>query len=230
VKQAKALVIADFGPRNIERLLTLHRVAEETDRRLVILPKDAYLLKAMGYLSPEIPDLASDRVIHIYKDAKLQMDRWERGIRSDYQAKLVSPEEISQHQESYILCFSFYDINKLPSIMPQEGSIYIYSSSEVFDEEGALDMKRLGNWIAHFGMTGLGLPQEKLNWEIPEAERGLHASGHATGPELLKLIQDIAPRVLLPVHTQHPDYFARNLEGTGIEVKLPVYGEKIRFN
>lgn len=230
VRKAKALVIADFGPRNIERLLTFRQVAEETNRRLVILAKDAYLLKAMQPLSPEIPNLASDRFIYIYEDIKLRLDRWEKGIRSEYQAKLVSPEEVSQHQDSYILCFSFWDINELPSIMPRQGSAYIYSSSEVFDEEGALDIKRLHNWLNHFGMTGIGLPQEQLEWKVPEAERGLHASGHASGAELLELIQRINPRVLIPIHTEHPDYFVHNLEGTGIEVKLPKYGEEMRFS
>ena len=78
-------------------------------------------------------------------------------------------------------------------------------------------------------MRGLGLPVEKLDWEVPEEERGLHASGHASGSELLSLIQSIAPKVLIPVHTENAGFFARNLEDTPIEVKLPEYGQKIWF-
>jgi len=229
VKEAKALVIADFGPRNVERLLTFQQVAEENNRCLVILAKDAYLLKAMRYASQEVPDIKSDKVIYIYKDAKAQLDRWKKDIQNEYQAKLITPEEIRNHQDSYILCFSFFDINELPDIMPQEGSIYTYSSSEAHNEEQAMDLRRLHNWLGHFGMKGIGLPVEKLNWEVPEGERGLHASGHASGPELLNLIRNIAPKTLIPIHTENPDYFARNLEGTGIEVRLPGYGERMRF-
>ncbi len=229
-REAKALVIADFGPRNIERLLTFQQVAQETNRCLVIMAKDAYLLKAMRYVSQEVPDIKLDRVICIYNDAKARLDKWEEGIRKEYRAKLVTAEEIRNHQDLYVLCFSFFDINELPDIMPQEGSIYIYSSTEAHNEEQAMDFRRLHNWLEHFGMKGIGLPVEKLNWEIPEGERGLHASGHASGAELLNLIQNIAPRVLIPIHTEHPDYFVHNLEGTGIEVRLPEYGRTMRFS
>ena len=228
VKKAKALVLADFGPRNVERLLIFRQVAQESDRSLVILARDAYLLQAMHYISPEIPDIASDRAICIYQDAKAQLNRWEKEIRDRYKVKLVTPEEIGAHQEDYILCFSFFDINELPSLMPQKGSVYIYSSSEPHNEEQEMDFWRLHNWLDHFDMVGIGLPVEQLNWEIPENERGLHASGHASSPELLELIQNIAPRILIPIHTEDPDYFAHNLKG--IEVRQPQYGEEIRFS
>jgi len=236
-KEARALVIADFGPRNVERLLIFRQVAEETNRCLVIMAKDAYLLKAMRYVSPEVPQIESDRVIRIYEDVKGQLDRWEREIRHEYQAKLVTAEEIRNSQDSYILCFSFFDINELPDIMPQKGSIYIYSSSEAHNEEQAMDFRRLHNWLKHFGIRAVGLPvqQDDGEWVIPPNERGLHASGHASGPELLDLIRNIAPKTLIPIHTEitredkDPMYFARNLEGTGIEVRLPEYGKEMRF-
>jgi len=229
VKEAKALVVADFGPRNVERLLTFQQVAEENNRCLVILAKDAYLLKAMRYVSQEVPESKSDKVICIYKDAKARLDKWEDEIQKEYKTKLVTAEEIRNRQDSYILCFSFFDINELPDIMPQEGSIYIYSSSEAHNEEQAMDLRRLHNWLEHFGLKGIGLPVEKQNWEVPEGEWGLHASGHASGPELLNLIRNIAPKTLIPIHTENPDYFVRNLEGTGIEVRLPGYGERMSF-
>jgi ribonuclease J len=231
VKEAKALVIADFGPRNIERLLTFQQVAQETNRGLVIMAKDAYLLKAMRYVSQEVPDIKLDRVICIYEDAKARLDKWEEGIRKEYQAKLVTAEEIRNHQDSYILCFSFFDINELPDIMPQKGSIYIYSSSEAHNEEQAMDFHRLHNWLKHFGIRAVGLPvqQDEGEWVIPPNERGLHASGHAIGPELLDLVRNIAPKTLIPIHTEQPDYFVRHLEGTGIEVRPPGYGERMSF-
>ncbi len=226
VKEAKALVVADFGPRNVDRLLTFRQVAEETDRCLVVLCKDAYLLKAMRYASQEVPDIKSDRVICIYKDTKAQLDRWKKDIQNEYQAKLITPEEIRNRQDSYILCFSFWDISELPDIMPQEGSVYLYSSSEAHNEEQAMDIWRLRNWLAHFGMKGIGLPG---NGEVPEEEQGLHASGHASGPELLNLIRNIAPKTLIPIHTENSDYFVRNLGGTGIVVRPPEYGGRMSF-
>jgi ribonuclease J len=226
---ARALVIADFGPRNVERLLTFRQIAQETNRRLVVMPKDAYLLKAMRCVSQEVPDLVSDRGIGIYQEAKVQLDRWEREIRHQFADRMVTPEEVSSHQGEYILCLSFFDINKLPTLMPREGSLYIYSSSEAHNEEQEMDFRRLHNWLDHFHMSRMGLPREDLEWEIPESERGLHASGHASGPELIGLIGHIAPRVLIPIHTENPQYFVQGLEGSGIQFHVPQCGEEWAF-
>jgi ribonuclease J len=229
VKNAKALVIADFGPRNIERLRTFRQIAEATNRCLVILAKDAYLLKAMRYISQEVPS-AQDKAIAVYKDAKAKLDGWERDVRREYRDKLVTPEQIRQGQDSYILCFSFFDINELPSLMPGEGSIYLYSSSEAHNEEQEMDFWRLHHWLRHFRIRGVGLPEEvePSKWELSKGERGLHASGHAIGPELLDLIQQINPRVLIPVHTEKPEYF-QQLEGIGIKVRIAKEGETLSF-
>lgn len=229
VGAAESLVIADFAPRNIERLLTFRQIAEETSRSLVLLAKDAYLLKAMRYVSPEILDIASDKVIRLYADAKGQLSKWEKDIRKEFGDRLITPEEVRASQESCILCFSFFDINELPTLMPREGTLYLYSSSEVYNEEGILDMKRLHHWLDYFGITAVGLPLETLGWRIPEAEQGLHSSGHASGPELLSLIRNISPRILIPIHTQDPSYLEENLKRTGIEIRQPQRGKEMRF-
>jgi ribonuclease J len=50
-------VVADFGPRNVERLLTFLEIARRTGRRLAVTDKDAYLLTAMHAVDPSIPHL-----------------------------------------------------------------------------------------------------------------------------------------------------------------------------
>ncbi len=229
VKETKGLVIADFGPRNIERLLTFLQIAHEVGRYLVILPRDAYLLQAMRCLSNQVPEIGLEAALLIYDEVKANYDNWEKDVRAQYQSKLVSPHQIRAKQSSYILCFSFFDLNELPSIVPEVGSVYIYSSSEVIDEEGALDMRRLHNWIKHFGMIGFGLPQEvkPYKWEIPETEQGLHASGHASASELVKLITNISPKILIPAHTKNPSFFSTNFAQTPIEVLIPIPTQRI---
>jgi len=56
VQRTSGLVVADFGPRNVERLMTFYRIAQETGRKLVILGKDAYLLEARRLVSEQVPD------------------------------------------------------------------------------------------------------------------------------------------------------------------------------
>lgn len=88
---------------------------------------------------------------------------------------------------------------------------------------------RLANWIDHFGMRGIGLPREQLNWKIPDDEKGYHSSGHAGGEDLLKLIRRINPKILIPVHTEDPGYFVKNLGDTSTRVQMPAEGQPIIF-
>lgn len=229
VNKANGLVIADFGARNVERLLAFHKIAQETQRKLVIMGKDAYLLDVISLTSEAMPSTGQLSEILIYEDFKSRVSSWEAEIQRKYSDKLITPSDVHNNAGDFILCFSFWDLNDLIDIAPKGGT-YIYSSSEVFDEEGAMDMRRVANWIDHFGMKGIGLPREELNWDIPSDERRLHSSGHASGPELLDLIQKISPKILIPIHTESPDYFVDNLQGTGIEVRVPEEGQPMAFS
>ena len=58
-------------------------------------------------------------------------------------------------------------------------------------------------------------------------DMGLHSLGHASGPDLLEIIRNIAPRFLTTVHTEEPQYFVGSLRGDDVTVIVPQYGEEI---
>jgi len=227
VASSKGLVIGDFSPRDVDRLLTFLQIAKDTGRKLVILPKDAYLLKTMRLLEPDIPDIAREDSLLIYQDtiASKSPRLWMRNICQEYENKIVLADDIRSAQDQFILCFSFFDLNELPSISPKPGSLYVYSSSEPHDEEQEIDFRRLHEWLQYFGLSGFGLPVEGSNgWQIPDGEKGLHASGHACGPDLLKIAQQINPEILIPVHSLHPNFYTEHLNSSKINVILPAVG------
>jgi ribonuclease J len=228
INSAEGLVIADFSPRDVNRLLTFLQIARDTKRKLTILPKDAYLLKTMRLLDPEIPDIAREDAIAIYQKttASKSPDAWLRSIYQDYSSKVVLAKDVSSNQREFILCFSFWDLNELPSIQPEAGSLYVFSSSEPHNEEQEMDFWRLHHWLGHFQLRAFGLPiYRNGKWEIPEEEKGLHASGHACGPDLLRIAREIKPEVLIPVHSEKPEFYVDNLRDSGLEVILPTeYG------
>jgi ribonuclease J len=235
IAKSQGLVIADFPARDVDRLLTFRRIARDTKRKLAILPKDAYLLKTMRLLEPEIPDLSQEDALVIYQKttASMSPDSWLRNIYQEYSGRIVLAKDVASNQGDFILCFSFFDLNELPSIHPRAGSLYVFSSSEPHNEEQEMDFRRLHHWLGHpdetfkdgnivFQIRGFGLPVEKNGeWEIPEEEKGLHASGHACGPDLLRIASEIRPEVLIPVHSEKPEFYVDNLSGSGIRVILP---------
>jgi len=227
ISQAEKLVIADFSARDVDRLLTFLQVARQTGRKLAILAKDAYLLKTVGLLDPDIPDIAQDENLVIYQEttASKSPGIWMRHLFAEYEEKTVLAGDVNKAQHEYILCFSFFDLNELPGIRPDPGGLYVYSTSEPHDEEQEIDLDRLHNWLDRFKFKGFGLPV-MLNGkpEIPEAERGLHASGHACGPDLLEIVRSINPQMLIPVHSQHPEFYQEKLVESKINVVLPAEG------
>ena len=224
------LIIADFSARDVHRLLTFLQVARDLGRKLAILPKDAYLLKTVRLLDPEVPDLAADDNLYLYQDTTASKSPaiWMRNIFEEYYDKTILAGDVGSAQDQFILCFSFFDLNELPSIGPRPGGLYIYSSSEPHDEEQEIDFRRLHEWLKHFGLRGYGLPVERDGrWQVPDDERGLHASGHACGPDLLRIARDVGPELLIPVHSEQPEFYVDNLRESGIKVVLPEVGAAV---
>jgi ribonuclease J len=232
ISKAEGIVIADFSARDVDRLLTFLQIARDTGRKLAILPKDAYLLKTMRLLDTNIPDIAIDPNITIYQDtvASKYPNLWMRNLFKEYDHKTILASDVQSDQGQFIVCFSFFDLNELPSISPESGGLYLFSSSEPHDEEQEIDFRRLHNWLKHFELTSLGLPMEKDGeWQIPDEERGLHASGHACGTDLLNIAREINPGILIPVHSEQPSFYAEKLVSNNIRVILPTLGKLIQL-
>ena len=224
IQKAAGLVIADFPARDVNRLLTFLQVARDTGRKLAILPRDAYLLKTMRLLDRSIPDVTEEESLAIYQEttAAKSPATWLRKTYEECASKVVLASDVSAHQGDFILCFSFWDLNELPSIKPQPGSLYVFSSSEPHNEEQQMDFWRLHHWLDRFHLRAFGLPvQRNGHWVIPEEERGLHASGHACGPDLLRVAREIRPQMLIPVHSEKPEFYATGLRDSAINVVLP---------
>lgn len=200
VRSEKGLVVADFSPRNIERLRTFHDIALSVGRRLVVTTKDAYLLAQMHLVDPDIPS-PEQETIAILKEPAAQRQGWERYVLHRFAANLVEAPAIRRAPGDYILCLSFFDITNLIDLEPR-GGIYIYSASEAHNEEQRIDLERLKNWIDHFHLKAVG--------GLPGSERGpYHASGHIDGPGMEWLVETINPRKILPVHTKSLNWFTQ---------------------
>jgi ribonuclease J len=215
VARTEGLVIADFSARNIERLRTFRDVAKARARRLVITTKDAYLLARLNLIDPQIPSPDAEGLA-ILREPQGTVPNWEKEIHHEFAAHFVDASGIRREPGGYILCLSYWDICNLVDL-ELDGGTYIYSSSEAYSEEQRVDQERLLNWLRHFGFRVVG--------GLPGGEEGpYHASGHIDGASLERLIEDIAPKRILPVHTAAPEWFQRRWDG---KVVVARYGETI---
>ena len=221
VKGCSGLVIADFGPRNLERLISFLDIAKATGRELAILPKDAYLLDAMRKAggSQTVPDIDGGG-IRIYCEYSGSTSKWKAQVMDEHARLCVSPEQIQANQDKFICCLSFFDINELPYIRPVPGSIWISSNCEAFNEEMRIDEQRRDNWLKRFGITLIG---GDTGHNSP-----FHVSGHASGSDLVQLVRTIHPKVLIPVHTTRPDIYVDRVSDV-CEVHVPERGVGVEF-
>ena len=206
ISKTENLVIVNIQIRDIDRLNTFYLSAKDNNRLLTINLKQAYLLDLLEKNDVLAPRL-NDRIIRIYLPRKtwglICRDDYPENIKlQDYvtwervfleQKNAVTCDDIKKNQDKYIFQCNFFEIKELIDIQPKKGSCYIRSICEPFNEEMEIDMKKVENWLKHFGL----LPIHQI-----------HASGHAPGSELIPMIKEIKPEVLIPVHTEYPEKFS----------------------
>ena len=103
------------------------------------------------------------------------------------------------------------------------GGINEIGGNKVLVEDG-------GRLFLDFGFRGFGLLLEmERGWQIPDAEKGLRASGHACGSDPIRMAREIKPEILIPVHSEHPNLYLTPLRVIGISVTLPVLGQTLEL-
>jgi ribonuclease J len=199
--RSPSLALACTYPRDVDRLRTLYEAAIAADRDLVVSARTAHLLSSIAPLFPpkSIPAIGRSPRLKVYQRKKRRNFRWEE----PYLDAALGAEALRSHGERYLLALDQMHFPELIDLRPPKGSPFVHSMSEPFSEDGVED-RVLHNWLDHFGL----------------AFHQMHASGHASGPELLAIVRDVAPEVVYPIHTEHPDAFAR----AGPSVRPPELG------
>lgn len=208
------LVIADFPLRHLERFHTFLKVAKETDRQLVVLTKDYLLLNALATINSDWDFKRYIGHIRVYHQGKGEWRGWEKRFlegkifnNPPVEDILIKPSEIERAPSSYILNIGYYELPNLLDL-PYDilnGAIYIHSNSEAYTEEQSIDFTRLLNWLKYFNIEPKGVKEKAGK---PVFDRMYHASGHISPKGLEELIDTIKPSIIIPIHTESPDWFS----------------------
>jgi len=196
VENSDKLVIADFSFKDVDRLRTFYSIAKKTGRKFAVTLGDAFLLK---YLAKDpklqIPPPDDDHIVIIVpKRGSGQYRKEDYGTEERQflgRPNAWTADKLAKAQAKLVAHLSYYNIGELIDIKPENGSSFIHSLSEPFNEEMEGDFQRLHNWLKHFGLSFIQS----------------HASGHATGDELRQLVDEIRALRLFPIHTEHPELF-----------------------
>lgn len=203
-----ALVAGDFTLADIDRYKSFYAAATENDRQLVIVPKRAYLIDAlMADPSISVPNYKDG--VRILERTGSRAQAWEEEICDKW--GIVTAEEVREHQEEYVVVLPQGDIQNLLKVSMRPGSVFLFSSSEPFNEEMESDYDRLMNWL-----DAMGMPAYRI-----------HASGHAMPIDLRRFVEQVKPKRVIPIHGEHPEMVVRYFRDLDLEVQPPVLGKPI---
>ena len=199
ISKAEGLVFVEHPIRDLDRVNSIFQAAKENKRTFVVTLKLAYLIRELGNLCPFslddvkiiLPKKSWGLVCKENMDCKLvEADYavWEREFIT--MKNSITYKELQKIPQKYVVSMSMWEINQLSDIQPKN-AIWIKSACEPFCEDMELDEERKKNWLKHFDVK----------------EFFAHASGHASGDEIRKMIREINPKELIPIHTEHPEMF-----------------------
>ena len=199
------LIVADFDAMDMERLLTFNHVAEATGRKLVLSPRDVHMYLSMSIVWRQFPAFDAVDTFRLLDAPELDESDYgrEAELRDQFQAILVSPEELRTNGGDYIVRSSPAELGAPEGDEPTRG-VYIRSRTATSNEETALTR------IRDMGLSIAGRDAEDANY--------FHSSGHATFDETVAMIRRIVPRYVIPVHTAQPEAFVDALERLPITV------------
>jgi ribonuclease J len=200
--KSKGLTVCNWPVRDSDRLISFLNSAKRMNKKLTISLKQAYLIEQLNKCKDSIAPKLDDNNLVLYANRKdwgvigsecdgrlirADYDKWER----DYLDDSICYKDVKDNQNKFMFFATNFDLKELIDIKPAVGSVYIKSVCEPFDIEMEIDWQRIENWINHFGMN--------MN--------ATHVSGHASGPQLKDFVKTVKPKMIIPVHTQHANFY-----------------------
>lgn len=202
-----------------DRFRTFFRIAKEFNWKYIISEKDAYFYyllneKALHKTMKDPNIIDNDNIfILLYGEEK---HAWQAEIReiltkNEKDWRIILMDELNELEERFFLYIThvFEDLlNNLP--LNREGA-FVSSSIDPYTEELIDNNRKIRQ-----ALRELGIPSYRI-----------HASGHAKPHDIMEFVHQINPKYLIPVHTDHPQFFKKFFRNCPYNVILPKRNEEV---
>jgi len=216
LRQGGRLIIVEVPQADIDRVRTFCEVAYKVGVKPLVSKKLAnYLheLSAVGerFIVPgkPLPSLGEELGIYVERRHPSRRDRVFAKLEAEYGEAMVDDKTLREGGERVMVI----DANEIDlfRLKPEPRTLCILSTCEPFTEEADFEFERWKNQLCLLGV---------ILYHI-------HASGHIHPLELQRVVREVNPEILIPIHTEHPEMFRELFEREGIEVRLPQKGVPI---
>ncbi|MHA1491750.1 MAG: MBL fold metallo-hydrolase [Promethearchaeota archaeon] len=214
-------ILVKYDRIDWDRFRTFSNIAKHHDWKYIITEKDAYfyylLNRGAMYKTMKNPNILNDEHLYILINRNVRYN-WQKKIRRimfkyNKQHRFLKYNELRQLKGKFFLYITYLSNFLIDKLNPNLKGIFISSSIDPYAEEFYDNTKRIINIL-----KDLGIPSYRI-----------HASGHAMPHDLIKFVKEIAPQNLIPIHTEHPNFFKKLFNGSDINVIVPEYNNPIIF-
>lgn len=192
VKGAPGIVLANFSPMDVDRLVTFYRAARRTNRTFVA---DGYAAFIMHLVASQarIPRPVREAGIRVYYNKSFEQERF-AFLHEKFQEDRISLEEILAEPSKHLMGFrpSMVDLDFVRQLPSGCRCLYSYWAGYLIRQD----------WI------GLQEAVKAAGGDFIPA----HASGHIYIADLIELVNAINARTVIPIHTFEPQEFQRHFD------------------
>jgi ribonuclease J len=187
-ERAASLVLGFFSPQNLDRLVSFYRATRRSKRTFVV---DRYTAAVMYLLHTDvrIPTPSQEAGIRVYRN---RVGRKVPKLDRKFADAAITYDEILGDPEKYVMV-------SRPSMIAED-----FGSTVPVATLGVYSM-----WSGY-----LAKPEWVRVCDIIQRTPGdfveCHASGHISLSDIKKLVSELRPAMILPIHTAFPEEF-RNL-------------------
>lgn len=192
MKSVDGLVVVLSSPQNIDRAVTAYRAALRADRKVGVDLYTADVLHATGRdtiprIDPEWPRVHA--FIPLHQRVKVK-ESGEFDRTAAVRARRVHLEQMMLARNRWMLLGSYQrEIHRLTASGALAGGAVVWSM-----------------WDGYLGQTsGLAMKRMLDSHGIPLLHH--HTSGHAHPGDLRRLVDALAPELLVPIHTEFPTMY-----------------------
>ncbi len=206
LKNQNEVSFAVCSGSNIDRIVSLFNATCVAGKELVLDLYQYHLLSKLKerYSLSKLPPFDDDhiRIRYIKTHADKIVDTLGVELLYKYKHKKIDDDEILREREKLVLRLNVWGMGFLAGRMnrerPLEDALFIYSMWHGY-------LKDQPSFYAF---------RDKYNLQMKE----IHTSGHAYKEDLIKLVEAIRPKQLVPVHTLHADEYKKELNHKNINV------------
>jgi len=214
-------ILVKYDRIDWDRFRTFSHIAKEYGWKYIITERDAYfyylLNKGAIYETMKDPNITEDEHIYILKTGLIKFT-WQEEIRQaiysqSHDERFLEYHQIKDLDKNYFIYINHLYDRLMNSLNFNLKGLFISSSIDPYVEEFYDNTNQICNRLLE-----IGIPAYRI-----------HASGHAISHDLINFINKVEPEILMPIHTDHANFFKKFFQNSGIKVVIPEINKQIEL-